>query len=332
MPVAPFCNPEEGFSSWYESCNSLNGIWAGFYHVVYFSTSPFLYSSPSPPIKYCCCFLAEHVNKLLPALSHRMPALQLWISLLALIAGTTATVKEGKTESKFSDILSVIDEKRESLSQHRLFEFMRDEALPWEKRLSFAPYLLYLTMTFADVCDTLLYVPNPTTELERRINTFISDDDFHYNFYLNDITALGYTLDRFGSLPGVLRHIWGDESRAIRQLMYTWISIVKKYDDPLITFVTIESLEAAGKDFFETAYKIRNPDDSQELQYFGTNHAELEGNHSQTAWTREEDISIDNRPLGKFDVLPVQLAQAMEIVDDIFERYIMLELFVRSTL
>ena len=43
----------------------------------------------------------------------------------------------------------------------------------------------------------------------------MEEDNFHYNFFLNDVEkVLGYTLDRFGSYAAVLRHIWGDDSKA----------------------------------------------------------------------------------------------------------------------
>jgi hypothetical protein len=251
-----------------------------------------------------------------------MSTIWFWISLLALIGGITA---EGTAEQKkFSDILSVIVEKREDLSQHQLFKFMGDASLPYEKRLSFIPYFIYFSMTFADMCDTWMYIPNPQTELERRLNTFISEDNFHYNLFMHDLTALGYTMERFGSLHGVLRHIWGDDSKAIRQLMYTWVLTAKKYDDPLISLVTIESFEAGLKDFFEIPFfNIHMPDDGLKyLQYFGIKHVELEQNHSQTAWFKAGENPMDTRPLGKFDVSETQWMQAMEVVENIFDRYV----------
>ncbi len=39
---------------------------------------------------------------------------------------------------------------------------------------------------------------------------------------------MSYTLDRFGSYTSVMRYLWGDDSEAVRTLLYnTWIAVVK---------------------------------------------------------------------------------------------------------
>ncbi len=81
--------------------------------------------------------------------------------------------------------------------------------------MSFFPYLTHFAMTFSDVMDSWIYFEDPQTELEQRINTMVTEDNFHYNFFLNDMdTVSSYTIDRFGSYSAVMRHLWGDESKS----------------------------------------------------------------------------------------------------------------------
>jgi len=40
------------------------------------------------------------------------------------------------------------------------------------------PYWTFFAMGFADLLDSWLYVPNPQSDLEKRINIFVSEDKF----------------------------------------------------------------------------------------------------------------------------------------------------------
>ena len=252
-----------------------------------------------------------------------MLTLSLTISLLLTGAATVGAELQGdKDDTKFSDIISTISEKRDIISEHRFFKMLADPSLPYERRMSFIPYWSYFAMSFADILDSWLYIENPKNELEERVNTFVGEDDFHYNLFLHDVeVVLGYTQERFSSYSAVLRHTWSDETKAVRQLMYTWIACTRKYDDPLITLASFETIEAGLKDIFEVTFSsIYMPEDGlKDLKYFGLTHVELEVNHTQTAWFREGDSPF--RPLGELDVSPLQWKQAMEMVDEIFDRY-----------
>lgn len=243
----------------------------------------------------------------------------IWIVLLAVGAYTAEEQDSMKPLVKFSDIISVIAEKREVVSQHKFFQMLADSTISYSKRMSFIPYWSYFAMTFADLLDSWLYVPDASSDLEKRVNTFVSEDNFHYNLFLHDVEmVLHYTVDQFGSYSAVLRHLWGDESKAVRQLMYTWAACAKKYDDPLITLVTFEAIEAGLKDIFEVTFnEIYMPKNGMKgLKYFGLTHVEFEVNHTQTAWFREGDSPI--RPLGQLDVTELQWKHALDVIGKLF--------------
>ena len=221
---------------------------------------------------------------------------------------------------KFQEVMDVILEKREELSKHRFFEFLADENIPASKRIQFVPYWTYFALAAPDVLDNWMRVPNPRTELEYRVNAFIDEDSFHYNLFLHDIeSVLSYTPERFGSFGGILRHIWGDDSRAVRMLIYSWASGVKKNKDPIVTLASFEAVEAGLKDFVETVYGklFLAKDGYSGLKYFGQAHVDFEMNHTVTGWFKDGTAS-EIQPLEEFDISEEVKATAMEVVEDMF--------------
>ena len=215
---------------------------------------------------------------------------------------------------KFSSVISSITEKRgKLLSGHNFLEALADTSLTEHKRMSFFPYLTHFAMTFSDVMDSWIYFEDPQTELEQRINTMVTEDNFHYNFFLNDMdTVSSYTIDRFGSYSAVMRHLWGDESKSFRQLSYTWILYVKKFDDPIVTLATLEAMESV----FELTFKHIEKGGIKNYSYFGDTHMELELNHTQTNWFKEES---EVSPLEDLDITATQMNQATEAAEQILQ-------------
>ena len=235
-----------------------------------------------------------------------------------LLVGGSTTQEDEPKKLLFSELTSAIKERQEELSHHPFFEMLRDVSIPLRQRASFVPYWVFFALSFADVLDTWIYIPNPQSELEERINIFVREDNFHYNFFLKDMQTLGYTVDRFGSLDGVLRHVWSGESRAVREFIYTWTHYAKQFNDPLITLATFEAIEAGLQDLFETtANKLSFPEGGLKLEYFGGTHVELETNHTHTGWFKGEEIvsSLEER-----EITEVQKTNSLEAIDAIFEK------------
>ena len=220
---------------------------------------------------------------------------------------------------RFQEVIEVIEEKRLELSHHDLFKFLADESIPASKRIQFAPYWTYFALAAADVLDSWIRIPNPQTDLERRVNVFIDEDNFHYNLFLHDVEiVLGYTPSRFGSYGAILRHLWGDDSKAVRMLIYAWGSGVKKSKDPMVALASFEAVEAGLKDLFEVTYdKIFNGKDGYpDLKYFGQTHVEFEVNHTVTSWFKEEDEPF--RPLANYEISKETKKFSLEVVEDMF--------------
>jgi len=174
----------------------------------------------------------------------------------------------------------------------RFFDTLKDTSLPREQRLSFAPYMLFFSLASPDL-KTLMMKSDKCREdqslSERKFNDFIMEDNFHYNYLLHDIERLGYTIERFGTTSAVIRHVFAEESIAVRQLIYTMASYIHSARDSLVAMAIPEILEAGLFDLFTTVYShIVDPDDNdspyRELRYFGSTHVRLEQNHTVTRW------------------------------------------------
>ena len=244
-----------------------------------------------------------------------MKAYLLFLSVTVILLLLTPV--ENAETILYQEIAADIEKKTETLRQHPLLDFiMNDNSIPAQRRISFAPYLSFLAMSFADILDSWILFPNPQNELEKRINRHIEEDDFHYNLFLHDIEGvLGLSLDDFGSYSAVMRHLWGDDSRAIRQYIYGWLDCMARHNDPILTLTSLEALEAGSLVLFESTSKLVRQESSElkELKYFGQVHLRLEKNHSRY----EEEATI---LLEQIEITREQREHALQITKELFER------------
>ena len=242
------------------------------------------------------------------------------VVVLAVLGAGAVSGHDVEEKFVFADLINDVKERQVELSRHPLFKMLADRSIPARKRMTFAPYWAFLALTGADLLDTWLYIPNPKSDLEKRVNIFIEEDNFHYNFFLHDFeNVFGYTLDRFGSYTAVMRHMYGAESRTVRELIYIWLVVATKYNDPIVTLATFEAIEAGLKDLFEVVYTdvYLASEDLKELQYFGATHVELEMNHTQTSWFKEENSP---RPLAELEITRLQMEHSLEAIGAMFDK------------
>ena len=246
--------------------------------------------------------------------------MRLRILLLTLAAAGLAHVC---CAAKYQTVLDEIARRREVLANHPLFAFLADDSVTPVRRMRFAPYWTFFAMGAADIIDTWIRYEHPKNELEERINRFVDEDDFHYNLFLHDVEhVLGYGSDRFGSFQGVVRHLWSDETRTVRQFFYDWIDVVKKNrNDPVAILTTFEAGEAGLLDIMEVTYsKIYAPEGGlKDLKYFGKEHIELERSHNVTGWFGEQ-ADISEKSLANVEITDEQRQLYEKIASRMFDR------------
>lgn len=202
--------------------------------------------------------------------------------------------------SRFSDILDIINDKRKVMEKkNTLFKTIKDTTLSLEKRMSFVPYMLFFSCGCPDVMTLVMRIDKPDshlTPIERKINAFVNEDNFHYNFYLNDLESLGYTIEKFSSTSGVIRHVFSEESISARKLIYNLSRNIRSASDPIVVLTITELLEAGLYDLFTNIYKhiVKSGEAFDHLEYFGDKHVLLEQNHTVTSWFGNKDEIIED--------------------------------------
>jgi len=218
------------------------------------------------------------------------------------------------------------DSRKKMVESSPFFDTLRDESLPKRQRMLFFPYMLFFSLGSPDLKTLMMRYRNSETELgiaERKVNDFIAEDNFHYNFYLNDLERLGYGLNAFGSTSAVVRHVFAEEAIPTRRLVYAIGSYVDPEGDPLVAMAIPEIIEAGLFDLFTTVYRhiveAGEDDDYGSLEYFGHTHVNLEQNHSVTHWFAPGHPE-DNDVAGLM-VRDVSYEYITRMVDDLMGRF-----------
>ena len=183
---------------------------------------------------------------------------------LTVATGITGKESTANSPSKIpqlksmKDVLALIERERQKMvSTNPLFPTLKDASIPAHIRMSFAPYVLYFAMNGMDILNHMK-VDKPETELsklEKRLNTFIDEDNFHYNFYLRDLEHLGYTIEKFGSVAGILRLVWAPEGLTTRKLIYSCLKAYSRCESPLMAMTICETGEGGLTDFFTLVHE-----------------------------------------------------------------------------
>lgn len=226
----------------------------------------------------------------------------------------------------FSDIVHYINQIRVKINENNpLFITLKNNKISYSQRLKFVPYMLFFACGCPDMVTLIMTNQedeNKQTEVDKKINAFITEDNFHYNFYLNDLESLGYSLDRFGSTSAVIRHVFATESIEVRKLIYTLAHYAHQKYNALTRLTITEVIEAGLYDLFTTIYVeiVKKADNMiPELQYYGDTHVNLEQNHTVTSWfSGDEAVASQVSAI----VVPNQLYFFLkQVIDESMERF-----------
>lgn len=228
---------------------------------------------------------------------------------------------------RFGDVVKYIDRKRlEVRNSVSFFETLKDESLSKQQRMLFVPYMLFFSLGSPDIKTLMMRFEKPQNELtaiQKKINDFINEDNFHYNFYLGDLEKLGYHLDKFGTTSAVVRHVFSEEAIPTRRLVYAIGSYIDQKGDPLIGLTIPEIIEAGLFDLFTTVYqyiiKAEHGGSLEHLDYFGDTHIRLEKNHTVTSWFvpgHPEDDNVVN-----YVVPDETFNRIIQMIDDLMGKF-----------
>ena len=84
----------------------------------------------------------------------------------------------------FSDVQNLIGNKKDIMvSTNPFFETLRDPNLSEDQKSLFIPFMLFFSMACPDVMTSQMMIKkytNDISDVERRVNAFVSEDNFHY--------------------------------------------------------------------------------------------------------------------------------------------------------
>ncbi len=212
------------------------------------------------------------------------------------------------------EIFSHIAAKKTEFSKQAFFEFLRDESISAHERLSFAPFVSYFVMGFADINRFVLREEPTSDKLQKIVNTHTYEDDHHWAWFLEDLKRL--ELDSSMKLSSTLKFLWSEDTYAARKLVSEIYRHASKAP-PKMKFVVIEVLEATGNVMFgiiSTMNQKLQEANQQDYVFFGRHHLDVENGH--IIGMEDSEDFIKNLSLSA-----EESERAMSIVDDLFAAF-----------
>ena len=229
---------------------------------------------------------------------------------------------------RFVEVIEVIEKKRKLMFEtNPFFKTLVNNSISLEERMHFVPYMLFFSCGGPDIITLLMRSEKENKHLnfiEKKINAFINEDNFHYNYYLKDLEMLGYTIEKFGSVNAVIRHVFSEEAIPVRKLVYSLGNYSRQHLDPLLRLTLCELIEAGLFDLFTTIYqKIIKQHNSPfaHLHYFGDTHVHLEVNHTVTSWFSKKDSDVTQIEI-PHHLFPILMQAIDEIMENFNEMYL----------
>jgi thioredoxin reductase len=178
------------------------------------------------------------------------------------------------------EIIVAIEKKKQEFARLPFFEFMRDKSINPLQRLAFAPCAAPFIMSFGDL-NKHVFRDEPTNdEIQTVINKHTYEDDFHWQWFLEDLDKLG--LNRSLDFKNTLKLLWSPEfyvsHKAARELHRLAHSAT-----PLHKLVIMEAAEATGNVLLTISSQIvreLKATTHQEYSYFGSEHLIVDAAHT----------------------------------------------------
>jgi hypothetical protein len=178
------------------------------------------------------------------------------------------------------EVISYIEEQRKHYQDHDFFtRLLTDESLPGDRRLAWAPSVIPFIMGYSDLNKYVFRKGENDADLEplqALLNAHTYEEDFHWQWMLNDLEKLG--ADGRMPLSDAARVLWGAEFQHSRRLCLELASLAS--DSPAYAvFAMVEAIEAVSITIFEHCQGIILHD-GLECEFFGTKHYLAEASHS----------------------------------------------------
>ena len=187
-------------------------------------------------------------------------------------------------------ILNLIEEQKQRLDRNPLSDKLSNPAIPVANKMQCIPRLIFFVLGFKD-CMKLLHKAKPTNEAEKIVNTHSEEDQFHWQWFLQDLEKLNIGNIQNQTTTSTLSNLWSDELMPVRQMVYTTTRYIQTLHNPILQLILIEVIESG----YEAFTKYMSPVIQQagmydDLQYFGNVHNEAEADHDWNASDEQQAL------------------------------------------
>jgi hypothetical protein len=211
------------------------------------------------------------------------------------------------------EVLNYIEELRKRYERHDFFvQLLANKSLPGEKRLAWAPSVVPFIMGYSDLNKYVFRKDEGDAEIDHLqvlLNAHTHEEDFHWQWMLNDLAKLG--ADSRMPLSEAARVLWGADFKHSRRLCLE-LAALASGSPTYVVFAMVETIEAVSITIFEHCQGI-TVQDGQECEFFGTKHYNAEASHS-----------IKSPEIVESDLPTLDAAQRKEsrlMVDKVFSRF-----------
>ncbi|MDH6108040.1 hypothetical protein P3T36_007648 [Kitasatospora sp. MAP12-15] len=211
------------------------------------------------------------------------------------------------------EVVGYIEKRRKQYEAHDFFvRLLTDESLSGERRLAWAPSVIPFIMGYSDLNKYVFRKGEDDPQVEHLqvlLNAHTYEEDFHWQWLLNDLGKLG--ADSRMSLSDATRVLWGADFKHSRRLCLELASLAS--DSPTYAvFAMVEAIEAVSITIFKNCQGI-TVQDGRECEFFGTKHYDAEASHS----IKSPEVAASSLP----DLAAIQREESKLMVDRVFSLF-----------
>ncbi|WP_437517642.1 hypothetical protein [Sorangium sp. So ce1099] len=177
------------------------------------------------------------------------------------------------------EVLSYIDERQQGYERHPFFtELLDNQRLSGRARLAWAPCVIPFIMAYSDLNKYVFRDESRARRddpLQRMLNIHTYEEDFHWQWMLDDMDRLGVNPKL--SLSDAARVFWSPEMKVSRQLCLEFAAIASKTQS-FGVYAMVEAIEAVSVTIFKHCRGIAL-ESGVECEFFGTKHYMAEAGH-----------------------------------------------------
>lgn len=237
-----------------------------------------------------------------------------WLLLTAVSCfpeGATKTKNVGSSGKDMSQILDYIEAKRVEYERSGAYlQLLRSEEFTVEEKLAGSLMWVPFIFGYSDMNQHMFRdQTNNENPVQQELNVHTFEEDFHWQWMLDDFSKIG--TDLTSPVSDLSRLLWSPAMYAPRRVILELQSLWMQNRDPILVLSMVETIEATSVTAFKQCQGFKNSQ-GVEIEFWGTKHYLLEAGHL---------IKDPNNPIREFPITDEQLEKGLQVVDSVFNTF-----------